>query len=94
MSAAPIDTSADARNAKITAVVQVVLQAAGLSTKAVANEEAESFSEDHKGVVEEAAGKKKASTTTKMQKEAAERCEYAEAEGKHLHVLLERHCCL
>jgi len=44
--------------------------------------------------VEEVIGKKKKLTTTKMQKEAAERHDCDEAEGKHLYALLERHRCL
>ena len=93
-SAVPIDASADARTAKITAVIQVVLQAAGFLTKVAVNKEAESSSKDYKGVVEEAAGKKRALTTTKIQKEAAEQRNHAEAKGKHLYTLLKRHCCL
>ena len=91
---APVDASANARDADFTAAIDAALQARGIPIKAAANEEVESSGEDHKGVVEEAAGKKRASTTTKMQKEAAERRERAEAEGKHLHALLERHRCL
>ena len=94
VSAAPIDASADARNTEITAVVQAVLQAAGLPTKAAANKETKSSGEDHKGIIEEAAGKKRASTATKMQKEAAEWHDCAKAKGKHLHALLEHHYCL
>jgi hypothetical protein len=37
----------------------------------VANKEAEFSSEDYEGIVEEAASKKRALTTTKMQREAA-----------------------
>ena len=92
--AAPADASANTRSAEIAVAVQAALQAAGIPTKAAADEEAESSGEDHEGVVEETAGKKKALTTTKMQKEAAERRNRAEAEGKHLYALLERHCCL
>ena len=60
----------------------------------MADKEVESSSEDHKGVVEEVIGKMKRSTTTKMQKEAAERRDCEEAEGKHLYPLLERYRCL
>ena len=45
---------------------------AGLLTKAANNKEVESSSEDYKGIMEETTGKKRALTTTKMQKEAAE----------------------
>ena len=89
-----VDTSTEARNAEIAAAVQAALQATNLSTKSVADEDGESFGEDHEGVVEEAVRKKRASTTTKMQKEAAERRDQIEAEGKHLYALLECHCCL
>ena len=51
----------------------------------------ESSSEDYKGVMEETTSKKRASITTKMQKEAAERRSRAEAKGKHLYTLLERY---
>jgi len=44
--------------------------------------------------VEEAASKKKVLTTAKMQKEATERRERAEAKGKHLYALLKRYRCL
>ena len=91
--AAPADASANTRSAEIAVAVQAALQAAGVPTKAAADEEAESSGEDHESVVEETAGKK-ASTTTKMQKEVAERRNRAEAESKHLYALLERHCCL
>lgn len=91
--AAPVDASTEAKNTEIAAAVQAALQAAGLPTKAAANKEVESSSEDHKGVVEETTTKKKTSTTTKMQKEAAERRDRAEAKGKHLYTLLERHRC-
>ena len=60
----------------------------------MANEEVESSGEDYDGVIEKAASKKKALTTTKMQKEAAERRECIKTEGKYLYTLLERHCCL
>ena len=39
---------------------------AGLLTKAAANKEVESFSKDHKGIVEEVISKKKRLTTTKI----------------------------
>jgi hypothetical protein len=68
-----VDTSTEARNAEIAAAVQAALQATNLSTKSAADEDGESSGEDHEGVVEEAVRKKRASTTTKMQKEAAER---------------------
>jgi len=57
----------------------------------MADKEAESSNKDYKGIVEEATSKKKASTTTKMQKEAAERRDCAKAEGKHLYALLKHH---
>ena len=72
VSAAPIDASADARNAEITALIHAAFQQAGLLIKVAANEEAKSFNKDYEGIVEEAASKKRALTTTKMQKEAVE----------------------
>jgi hypothetical protein len=97
--AAAVDASTEARDAEIAAAVdarvEAALQAAGLPTKAAADEEVGSSGEDHEGVVEEVIGKKKRSTTTtKMQKEAAERRERAEVEGKHIYPLYERHRCL
>ncbi len=67
---------------------------AGLLTKAANNKEVESSSEDYKGIMEETTGKKRALTTTKMQKEAAEWHSHTEAEGKHLYTLLKCYHCL
>jgi len=63
-------------------------------TKAAANKKAKFFSEDYKGIVEEATSKKKVLITTKMQKEAIKRCNCTEAESKHLYPLLEHYYCL
>ena len=63
-------------------------------TKAAANKEVKSFSEDHEGVIEAATGKKKILTITKMQKEITEQCDRLEAKGKYLYPLLEHHHCL
>ena len=66
----------------------------GILTKAAANKEAESSGKNYKGIIEEAAGKKQALITTKMQKEAAEWRECVEAKGKHLYALLKHYSCL
>ena len=63
----------------------------GILIKAAANKEVEFSSKDYKGIVEEATSKKRALTTTKMQKEAAKRRKRIEAEGKHLYTLLKRY---
>ena len=61
----------------------------------MADKEVGSSGKDHKGIVEEVIGKKKRlTTTTKMQKEAAERRNRVEVEGKHIYPLFKYHCYL
>ena len=49
---------------------------------------------DYKSIIKKLASKKKVLTTTKIQKEAAERRNCIKVKGKYLYILFKRYRCL